>query len=282
PLPSLPEKAASSPTSPGLPRGSTTRRPGTHYRRVHGPYGEVDLAPSSDPPKWGVFDVWPLSLLVKFLTNRGANVQGKKAARERKKHMVTSHNIPLEITLYMSSYISALQQRKVVDVPTINTLLLGLNQLVDSLSGLERILTTPIPFSYGVHLWTVCLLYVFFLPFQLWKTLRYVTIPATGVAAFLFFGFLAAGEEIENPFGYDKNDLNLDHFCRNIIHAELLAITSVPVPDPNEWAFVRDNDCVFGTDAPAQSPNEWLRKGERAMRDALERAPIGRPSVAAH
>ncbi|KAG9098537.1 hypothetical protein FRC06_006244 [Ceratobasidium sp. 370] len=279
-LPAVLEKVASNgPASPGLPRGSTTRRPGTHYRRAQGPYGEVDLAPSSDPPKWGVFDVWPLSLLVKVLTKGGKNVAGRKAARERAKHTVVSQNIPLEITLYMSSYISALQQRKVVDVPTINTLLLGLNQLVDSLSGLERILTTPIPFSYGVHLWTVCLLYVFFLPFQLWKTLEYVTIPATGIAAFLFFGFLAAGEEIENPFGYDKNDLNLDHFCRNIIHAELLAITSVPVPDPDEWAFVRDNDCVFGTNGPIHSPSEWMRRGERAMREALEQAPIRRTST---
>ncbi|KAG9083244.1 hypothetical protein FRC07_013970 [Ceratobasidium sp. 392] len=280
--PTLEKVATNGPTSPGLPRGYTLYRPGTRYRRAHGPHGDVDLAPSSNPPKWGVFDVWPLSILVRFLTQRGSAIAGKKAARERKKlHTVVSHNIPLEITLYMSSYISALQQRKVVDVPTINTLLLGLNQLVDSLSGLERILTTPIPFSYGVHLWTVCLLYVFFLPFQLWKTMKYVTIPATGVAAFLFFGFLTAGEEIENPFGYDKNDLNLDHFCRNIIHAELLAITSVPVPDPNEWAFVRDNDCVFGTNGIIQSPNEWLKQGERAMRNALEQAPIGRPSVAA-
>lgn len=53
--------------------------------------------------------------------------------------------------------------------------------------------------------------------------------------SFIFFGFLVAGEEIESmyffspcfrlaltevradPFGYDKNDLNLDHFTNNII-----------------------------------------------------------------
>ncbi|CAE6443349.1 unnamed protein product [Rhizoctonia solani] len=270
-LPGATEKDMSGPTSPGLGRGSTMRRSGTNYRRISGPHGAVDLAPASNPPKWGAFDVWPLSLLVKVLTRKGKNVSGKKAAKERAKHHVISHNIPLEITLYMSSYISALQQRKVVDVPTINTLLLGLNQLVDSLSGLERILTTPIPFSYGVHLWTVCLLYVFFLPFQLWPTLRWVTIPATSIAAFLFFGFIVAGEEIENPFGYDKNDLNLDHFCRNIIHAELMAITSVPVPDPNEWAFVKDNDCVFGTAGPIRTPEEWVKVGEPAIRKELER-----------
>ncbi|CAE6377934.1 unnamed protein product [Rhizoctonia solani] len=270
-LPGAAEKNVSSPTSPGFGRGSTARRSGTVYRRTRGPHGDVELAPASNPPKWGAFDVWPLSLLVRVLTKKGKNVSGKKAAKERAKHHVISHNIPLEITLYMSSYISALQQRKVVDVPTINTLLLGLNQLVDSLSGLERILTTPIPFSYGVHLWTVCLLYVFFLPFQLWPVMKWVTIPATSIAAFLFFGFLVAGEEIENPFGYDKNDLNLDYFCRNIIHAELMAITSVPVPDPNQWAFVKDNDCVFGTQGTIHSPDEWVKAGEPAMRKELER-----------
>ncbi|KAF8593802.1 UPF0187-domain-containing protein, partial [Ceratobasidium sp. AG-I] len=275
-LPALTEKITSEQVRPVPRRGSTARRSGTHYRRAHGPFGEVDLAPSSNPPKWGVFDVWPLSILVTFLTKTksGKNITGKKAARERAQHAVISHNIPLEITLYMSSYISALQQRNVLDVPTTNTLLLGLNQLVDSLSGLERILTTPIPFSYGIHLWTVCLFYVFFLPFQLWEQLGYVTIPATGIVAFLFFGFLAAGEEIESEIIVAQNDLNMDHFCQKIIRPELFAITSVPVPNPSEWAFARDNDCVFGTSGTICSPEDWIKKGERAMRDELERVLV--------
>jgi predicted membrane chloride channel (bestrophin family) len=59
-------------------------------------------------------------------------------------------------------------------------LILALNQLVEALTGLERILTTPIPYSsvalysqnrqiliaalrYSIHLWTVTLVYCFFL-----------------------------------------------------------------------------------------------------------------------
>lgn len=42
----------------------------------------------------------------------------------------------------------------------IDTLLAGVNTLIDSLTGLERILTTPVPFSYAVHLWTVTTVYV--------------------------------------------------------------------------------------------------------------------------
>jgi hypothetical protein len=42
-----------------------------------------------------------------------------------------------------------------------DTLLFSLNQLVDSLTGLERIRTTPIPFSYSIHLWVVTVIYCF-------------------------------------------------------------------------------------------------------------------------
>ena len=85
----------------------------------------------------------------------------------------------------------------------------------------------------------------------------------TKIHAVSYFSFLVT-----------QNDLNLDHFCRNIIQAELLAITSVPVPNPSEWAFVRDNDCVFGTNGTARSPEDWIIKGERAMRNELERGLV--------
>ncbi|KAH7333731.1 Bestrophin, RFP-TM, chloride channel-domain-containing protein [Rhizoctonia solani] len=231
--------------------------------------GPAYLLPAKNPPKWSIYDIWPLSLLTEAFPERF--VSGKTAARLRRARCPITLNVPLEITFYLSSYIAALQHRKVADVPTTNTLLLALNQLVDSLSGLERILTTPIPFSYGTQLWTSCFLYLIFLPFQLWMSLGYVTIPATAVASFIFFGFLAAGEEIE------KNDFDMDHFCKNLIRAELDALMSVPVPDPDQWAFSDDNNYIFEddeADIPGRSPNEWLKEDEpeKAMREALKTA----------
>ncbi|TRM58542.1 Bestrophin, RFP-TM, chloride channel-domain-containing protein [Schizophyllum amplum] len=181
-----------------------------------------------------------------------------------------SHNLPLELSLYLSSYISALQIRKAIDVPTINTMIAALNQLVDALTGLERILTTPIPFSYSIHLWVVLILYCLALPIQIWYYLKWVTIPATIIITFIFFGFLVAGEEIENPFGYDKNDLNLDHFTSNIIRNELRAITASPPPDPAHWAFVPENDLLFTMNTNERiSPDEWLQRGFKQMQRAL-------------
>ncbi|KAH7100014.1 UPF0187-domain-containing protein [Auriculariales sp. MPI-PUGE-AT-0066] len=175
-----------------------------------GPMEDPQLLPASNPPRWHMFDIFPFSLFVRHLTKKGVELKGKRAARIRARIKTkASHNIPLEISFYLSSYIAALQQRKSIDVATTNLLLNSLNTLVDSLTGLERILTTPIPFSYNVHLWTVAMLYVGTLPFQIVKTMNWLTIPGTAIASFFFFGFLSLGAEIENPFGYDKNDLNL-------------------------------------------------------------------------
>jgi ion channel-forming bestrophin family protein len=125
---------------------------------------EKHLFPAKMPPKYHLLDLFPFSLVVKvlILSKRGKELKGKKAARLRAKmrNKAVSHNLPLEISLYLSSYISALQARKTTDVPTTNTMLAALNQLVDSLTGLERILTTPIPFSYSFHLWAVAVIYI--------------------------------------------------------------------------------------------------------------------------
>jgi len=163
-------------------------------------------------------------------------------------------------------------------VATTNALLAALNNLVDALTGLERILTTPIPFSYSVHLWITTTLYVAALPFQVVNQLQWITIPATLLASFIFFGFLVAGEEIENPFGYDKNDLDLDYFCQNIIRLELRAITSSAVPDPADWAFSPSNDHVLdngdmvghpSNHANHATPEQWIKKGSEAMKAAM-------------
>jgi len=238
--------------------------------------GDGFLLPARNPPRYSYFDLFPFSLLVKFLTKRGKQVKGKKGAklRARLQHHSVTHNLPLEISLYLSSYIAALQNRKAVDAATISNLLAALNLLVDALTGLERILTTPIPFSYSVHLWTVTLIYCFFLPFQLWPTLKYVTIPGTIIASFVFFGFLVAGEEIENPFGYDKNDLNLDHFTNGIVRNELAAISGTPTPDPKDWAFSSINDSILNPNVPGSqrvSPEEWVNRGADEIQAALAR-----------
>jgi len=44
-------------------------------------------------------------------------------------------------------------------------------------------------------------LYLFFLPFQLVAEFSWYTIPGVAIASFIYLGFLAAGDEIGQPFG---------------------------------------------------------------------------------
>jgi len=117
-------------------------------------------------------------------------------------------------------------------------------------------------------------MYCFFLPFQIWAAMKWYTIPATGILSFIYFGFLAAGEEIENPFGCDMNDLNLDHFTHNILRYEMRAITAHSAPDPVRWAFSHDNDLIFsGSDSGERvSPQEWIQRGPSDIQAALSLA----------
>ena len=72
--------------------------------------------------------------------------------------------------------------------------------------------------------------------------------------------------------------MQLDHFCHNIIRAELQSITTVPVPDPTVWAFDPRNDSLFALDnqtdpvGPAVTAEEWVRRGPGEIQHELEKA----------
>ena len=86
----------------------------------------------------------------------------------------------------------------------------NLTALNDALGGAERILKTPIPFAYAQHIKTFVLLFVFTAPFAMAETMRWWTPVASALLAFALLGIDEIGVEIEDPFGYDDNDLPLD------------------------------------------------------------------------
>ncbi|HHG84003.1 MAG TPA: hypothetical protein ENJ82_04575 [Bacteroidetes bacterium] len=88
--------------------------------------------------------------------------------------------------------------------------------MVDVLGGCERIRTTPIPYSYSVYIKKVIFLYLLTLPFSLINVLGYWTIGMVMFECYVLAGLELMGEEIEDPFGYDFNDLDTDGMAKNI------------------------------------------------------------------
>ncbi|KAH9477665.1 UPF0187 protein [Psilocybe cubensis] len=201
------------------------------------------LMPSSQPPKNdNVMDKVHKDLIPKDLAERtrhalandnqcfppGRNWQSpvhpRLYTKSRPKIAGGGENLPLEILRCLSEWISVLDDRGVVQGPTLGPMLGAIAAFEDSLSALERILTTPLPFVYAVHISKVIL----HLSVRLVAIFGYYAIPGVAIAAFIYLGFLAAGEEIEQPFGYDDNDLDLDLFCHSIIHADIAQLKSSP------------------------------------------------------
>lgn len=107
-----------------------------------------------------------------------------------------------------------------------------LNQLVDNLGACERILRTPMPLAYSIHLKQLLLLYCLLLPSSVVRDLGLLTIPVVALVSFTLLGIEAIGLEIENPFGHDPNDLPLNAICLGIERNMALLIETPLIETP--------------------------------------------------
>ncbi len=86
----------------------------------------------------------------------------------------------------------------------------------DVQGGCERILKTPIPFSYSSYVKQFVVLYAAIIPFALAGEFGYGTIIATMFIFFSTMGLELLATEVEEPFGQDRNDLPLDDIASGI------------------------------------------------------------------
>ncbi len=120
----------------------------------------------------------------------------------------------------------------------------GLTQRVAQCAAIqaacERIKYTPTPFAYSLLLHRTAWLFCLLLPFGLVGTLEYLMPVAVTIIAYTFFGLDALGDELEDPFGLEENDLPLSALAR-VIEIDLLDGLGVrPLPEPAQPV-----DCVL-------------------------------------
>jgi putative membrane protein len=127
------------------------------------------------------------------------------------------HHPPLKIGFWIGDYLQQQYERRVLDSYQLISLQSLLNNLVDCVGGCERILKTPMPLAYAIHLKQLLLLYCLSLPFQIVGGLGWWTGPIVFLISFTLFGIEEIGIEIENPFGHDANDLPLDTICDTML-----------------------------------------------------------------
>lgn len=91
-----------------------------------------------------------------------------------------------------------------------------LKDLIDIMGGCERIRNTPIPYSYMMYIKKFIFIYVITLPFGFVTDSGYFTILIVLLITFVLMSVELIAEEIEDPFGYDLNDLPTDELSLKI------------------------------------------------------------------
>lgn len=111
-----------------------------------------------------------------------------------------------------------------------------LEQRITAMAGIqaacERIVGTPLPFAYTLLLHRCAWLFCVLLPFGLVATLGWATPVVSAVLAYAFFGLDRLGDETEEPFGTEPNDLALDAIVRTIEIDLLDGLGVHPLPEP--------------------------------------------------
>jgi putative membrane protein len=105
-----------------------------------------------------------------------------------------------------------------------------LTDLTRSQAVCERIKHTPLPFAYTLLLHRTTYLFCILLPFAMAEPLGWLAPVFTAIVSYTFFGLDAIGDELEDPFGRDENDLPTDAMVRNIEREVLAALGATQLP----------------------------------------------------
>ncbi|KAJ7509543.1 Bestrophin, RFP-TM, chloride channel-domain-containing protein [Mycena galericulata] len=222
------------------------------------------LLPARNPPETAFLDYFPVFRIFGWMFST-CSKRLRKAVPKKRMGPLAESIVPHEITIYLSAYMAHLIRNGWLLPAAASALLSNISSLQDTMTNLDRIGSTPLPFAYQAHLRMSLWLYLFFLPFQVVESFGYLTIPGTAFAAFLLLGFLEIGQEIENPFNYDLNDLDLDAFCLGI-QRELHEITAHTTPDPSQFVFTAWNQPFAPADR--RSAEELTASAEANYRHA--------------
>lgn len=188
-----------------------------------------------------------------------------------KKARVPIGNLPLEVLSHLSAYMKTIYDNGTFKVSIYQTHSLNaLASMNDILTGTERILNTPLPIAYSIAISQITWVYILLLPFQLYKALEWVTIPASIFAAYIILGIALIGREIENPFGDDVNDLPLDAFCESI-RKDIDIIMSREPPSVDDFVAHEENFPLYPLSHLGSSA--WADKTVDEIRDALASKP---------
>ena len=125
-------------------------------------------------------------------------------------------NVPIALLQRLGDQIAEARRKHWIHAYHVAVIEGSLVSLTDIQGACERIKSTPIPYSYTVLMHRLVAAYCTLLPFGLIETVGWGTPIVVLFVSYALFGLDAVGQEIEQPFGLDPNDLPLSTIARAI------------------------------------------------------------------
>jgi putative membrane protein len=123
---------------------------------------------------------------------------------------------PLQITQQLYDWLAERKRGHKIDGEELRVIDVELAKLMEICGACERIAKTPMIGSYRVFARQCILLFLLTLPWGIANDFGWWTIPLTVITAYFMIGLEVVAEHVEEPFGLDEDDLDLESICQTI------------------------------------------------------------------
>ncbi|KAJ5690022.1 Bestrophin/UPF0187 [Penicillium macrosclerotiorum] len=118
--------------------------------------------------------------------------------------------VPYQLTFFIDGFIKRGEVRGWFNAPGASQMQAQLNTLLDAYGRMETIKLTPMPVAHLIHQKQVLALFGCVLPFAMVDEMGWWAIPIVSLVIFTLYGIEGIGSQLEDPFGYDRNDIKMD------------------------------------------------------------------------
>jgi putative membrane protein len=136
-----------------------------------------------------------------------------------------SNHMPNYCMEQIAKCIQEAREKGLIDSFVGMTMDTNLTSFEDQIGAMERILKTPVPFGFVLHLRSMILLYLLLLPLYLMNKTDLFSIPLVATFGYILSGFEDLSQSIENPFRERWHCLPLQGICdtikKNLIEIEV-------------------------------------------------------------
>jgi putative membrane protein len=123
---------------------------------------------------------------------------------------------PLQIAQQLYDWLAERKLSHKIDGDELRVIDVELAKLMEICGACERIAKTPMIGSYRVFARQCILLFLLTLPWGIANDFGWWTIPLTIITAYFMIGLEVVAEHVEEPFGLDEDDLDLESICLTI------------------------------------------------------------------